>query len=185
MENQNLNIKLHYPYDPKYNYFVKLDLLNLDEECIKDLSNNHGFIIKEPQQINKTIKSEDSIFSSKFGRSMQDENPYSHRFSCKFGCTQGAFFAVEGDANWVCPICGTEVKLVGDDFTFFGWIVLKPEHTVIHPTLYTLLESLIGPSNLEIIIEPNIELICFSFLRSPATLICKFNSDNVSFTAFI
>lgn len=156
--NKNMNLNLKYPQDPNYDYFVKLNIIDLDKECNKDLSNGHGFVIREPQQINKTIKSEYSIFSSKFGRSLQDDKPYSHRFSCKYGCTQGAFFAVENDANWVCPICGTEVKLKGDDFTYFGWIILKDEYTVIHPTLYTLLASLIGASNLEAIIEPTIEL---------------------------
>lgn len=154
----DLNLKVTYPRSDKYDYFVKLERIDLDRECEKDLSNGHGFIIKEPQPINKALKSEDSIFSSKFGRSLQDKDPYSHRYSCKHGCTQGAFYAVPNDANWVCPVCGTEVKLVGDDFTYFGWIKLKPQYCVIHPMLYKSIEYLIGSDNLDAIIEPEVEL---------------------------
>ena len=152
------NIKVTYPRNDEYDYYVKMERIDLDKECLKDLSNQHGFIIKEPQPINKALKSEDSIFSSKFGRSLQDKDPYSNRYSCKYGCTQGAFYAVPDDANWVCPVCGTEVKLVGDDFTYFGWIRLKERYCVIHPMMWKSLVFLIGKDNLEAIIEPEVEL---------------------------
>lgn len=155
--NAPLNLNLHYPNDPDYDYFVKLAVINLDEECKKDLSRGKGFIISDSASINVALKSDTSIFSSKFGRSMQDENPYSHRFKCKCGATQGAFFAVPHDANWVCPYCHTEVKLVGDDFTFFGWIVLSENYRVISPVMYMELCSLIGKDNLETILEPAME----------------------------
>lgn len=154
----NLNVNVHYPRDDEYDYFVKFERLDLDKECLKDLTNQHGFIISEPQPINKALKSDDSIFSSKFGKSLQDKDPYSHRYSCAKGCTQGAFYAVPNDPNWVCPICGTEVKLIGTDYTYFGWIRLKPEYCVIHPLLYQSLVYLIGKDNLESIIEPEIQL---------------------------
>ena len=133
-----------YPYSDEFDYYTKMERINLDEECRKDLSNQHGFIISEPQAINKTVKSESSIFSSKCGKTLQDKNPYSNRYSCKYGCTQGAFYSVPGDANWVCPVCGTEIKPVGVDFTYFGWIVIKDKYCLIHPLLYLSLQSLIG-----------------------------------------
>lgn len=147
-----------YPYSDEFDYYTKMERINLDEECKKDLSNQHGFIISEPQAINKTVKSESSIFSSKFGKTLQDKNPYSNRYSCKYGCTQGAFYSVPGDANWVCPVCGTEIKPVGVDFTYFGWIVIKDKYCLIHPLLYLSLQSLIGVDNLEEIIEPAVDL---------------------------
>lgn len=155
---ENANVKLHYPNDPEFEYFVKLERIDLDRECKKDLSNGHGFLIKEPQPINKALKSDDSIFSSRFGRSLQDKDPYIHKYSCARGCTQGAFYAVPKDPNWVCPHCGTEIKLVGDDFTYFGWIRLNDEFCVIHPLMYQSLIYLIGKDNLEAIIEPEVEL---------------------------
>ena len=154
----SVRVNLHYPNDSEYEYFAKLERLDLDLECEKDLSNGHGFLIKEPQPINKALKSDDSIFSRKYGRSMQDDDPYINRFSCAKGCTQGSFYAVPNDPNWVCPHCGTEIKLVGDDFTFFGWIRLKDEYCVIHPLMYLSLVFLIGKDNLDAIIEPEIEL---------------------------
>ena len=156
--NQDPNIKITYPRSDEYDYFVNMKIVNLDEECKKDLSNGHGFLISAPQSLSRALKSDDSIFSSKFGRTLQDENPYSHRFSCKYGCTQGAFFSVPDDANWLCPHCHTEVKLVGDDFTYFGWIVLKQPYKVISPIMYLELASLIGEDNLDNILEPSIEL---------------------------
>lgn len=147
-----------YPRSEQFDYFTKFEMINFDEECCKDLTNGHGFIIKEPQPINKALKSDDSIFSSKYGKSLQDKNPYSNRYSCKYGCTQGAFYSVPGDNNWVCPICGTEVKSVGVDFTYFGWIKIKEEFCLIHPLLFLTISSLIGKNNLEEIIEPSVEL---------------------------
>ena len=162
MENEGLNsmkVKINnYPLNDKYDYFVKLERIDLDKECERDLVSGKGFIIKEPQSISKALKSESSIFSSKFGRSLQDENPYSHRYSCRCGAFQGAFYAVPDDANFRCPYCGTEVKLVGDAFDFFGWIRLKDEYFVIHPLMYYSLIYLIGKENLESIIEPEIML---------------------------
>lgn len=158
--NQDLNFKVNltYPRNEEYEYYTKLERIDLDKECEKDLSNRHGFIIKEPQAINKALKSDDSIFSTKFGRSLQDPNPYSNRYSCKCGFTQGSFRAVPDDSNFYCPVCHSPIKLVGDDFTYFGWIKLKPNYMVIHPLMYKSLQSLIGADNLESIIEPELEL---------------------------
>ena len=66
--NQDLNFKVNltYPRNDEYEYYTKLERIDLDKECEKDLSNRHGFIIKEPQAINKALKSDDSIFSTKF-----------------------------------------------------------------------------------------------------------------------
>ena len=140
MDNQNQqipNFKVHlnYPMSEKYDYFTKLERINLDKECAKDLP-HHGFIIGSPQSINKQVKAEDGIFSSKFGRSLQDPDPYANRYSCKCGFTQGAFKAVPDDANFTWPVCHSPVKLVGDDFTYFGWIKLKDKYCVIHPLMY-------------------------------------------------
>lgn len=153
----NFKVHLNYPMSEEYDYFTKLERIDLDKECAKDLPKN-GFIIGSPQSLNKQIKAIDGIFSTKFGRSLQDKDPYINRYSCKCGYTQGAFRAVPDDASFNCPICHTPVKLVGDDFTYFGWIRLKDQYCVIHPLMYKSLESLIGVNNLAAIIEPEVEL---------------------------
>lgn len=155
---QNLNVKLSYPKNTKFDYFMKMERINLDEECKKDLSNMHGFIIKEPPPINKALDDDNSIFSSKFGKSLRDKDPYANRYSCKYGCTQGSFNSVPNNKHWVCPICGTEIKNVGDDFTYFGWIETKEPYKFIHPNMYDVLSVFLGPDNLESIIEPEVEL---------------------------
>jgi hypothetical protein len=49
INNKKINITFTYPRDDKYDYFVTNTIINLDEECLKDLSNGQGFIIREPQ----------------------------------------------------------------------------------------------------------------------------------------
>ena len=70
--NLQFKVKLTYPRNDEYEYYTKLERINLDKECEKDLSNRHGFLIKEPQSINKALESDDSIFFFFFGRSLED-----------------------------------------------------------------------------------------------------------------
>ncbi len=66
----------------QFDYFTKFEMINFDEECRKT-SLIDNFIIKEPN-LSTSFKSDDSIFSSKYGKSLQDKNPYSNRYSCKY-----------------------------------------------------------------------------------------------------
>jgi hypothetical protein len=68
----NFKVHLNYPNNEEYDYFTKLERIDLDFECEKDLSNNHAVRILEPQSINKAIRSDTSIFSSKFGKKFSD-----------------------------------------------------------------------------------------------------------------
>jgi hypothetical protein len=159
MEQQNqVKLNIHYPRDDEYDYFVKQDIINLDHEFEKDMSSQQAFRIDCHQPLQKSLKSDSSIFSTKFGRQLGDENPMSHKYKCKCGKFQGAFFSVPNDPNFYCPYCGEPIKLVGDDFTFFGYIHLNEPYHIISSTMYTELVSLIGKDNLESILEPAMEL---------------------------
>ena len=78
-----LNVKLTYPYDPNFKYETILERINLDEERIHDLQIGKGFIISEPQSIKKDIKDYNGIFSTRFGQTLQDVNPFANKHSCE------------------------------------------------------------------------------------------------------
>ena len=52
-----------------------------------------------------------------------------------------------------CPLCGTKVKYIDDDFGNFGWICIKDPYYLIHPNLFKSLEFLIGATRLNNIIN--------------------------------
>ena len=75
--------------DPRYNYETRLELLNLDKECIKDITSANGFFVEEPQNIKKDLKSPDSIFSIRFGTVNGEADVFMNRYRCKCGALRG------------------------------------------------------------------------------------------------
>ncbi len=149
-----INVKTQYPYSEDYDFKTKLVRLNLEDEMKKDIDSGKGFYIKEHQQnLKKSLKSSDSIYSEKFMKTLQDPDAFSDRYSCKCGATTGSDWA-----GMFCKYCNTKVEFIGDDFSIFGWIKLKEPYKVIHPNLYKSLEFYIGEANLQTIIEPDIDL---------------------------
>lgn len=145
----DLKMNLTYPYSEEYEYLTRLTRLDLDAERESDLANNKGFIITNPQSVKKDLKNPDSIYSSRFGATMNDVNPFQDRYKCECG---QKFSRIEHDT--ICPKCGTKVKFVGDDFSYFGWIKLN-HHYVIAPNMYKSIEFLIGEKTLNNIIITN------------------------------
>lgn len=143
-----INIKTIYPNNPEYDYETFLDMINLDREREHDILNNNGFIISEPQNIKKDIKDPNSIFSTKFGQSLKDVNPFGNRYKCQCGHTTQRI-----NNGTRCPMCGTLVRYVDDNFEYFGWILLKDPYYVIHPNLYKSIENIIGKKNLDEILK--------------------------------
>lgn len=143
-----IDIKTTYPYSKDYQYITKMVRINMDDERIADISADNGFIIGPPKGIKKDLKSPDSIFSSKFGQTLKDMNPFADRYKCECGHLKSAI-----NNNSVCPICGTRVKYVGDNFSYFGWVVLQGDYHIIHPSLFKSIEAFIGKDNLDHIIK--------------------------------
>lgn len=142
------NFNLSYPYSDEYEYVTRLIRLNLDEERKKSIIDGKGFIISRPQSIKKDIKDENSIFSSKFGQTLQDMNPFADKYKCACGHTTSRI-----NHDTICPICGEKVEYVDDDFGIFGWIVLKDPYYIIHPNLYKTIEYLIGATRFDNILK--------------------------------
>lgn len=132
------NITLSYPRSDEFEITTRLAILDFDEERKKDLMKNKGFVVSDFKGIKKDLKDSNSIFSSKYGQTLKDLNPYADRYKCECGFTKSRI-----NFNTICPLCGTKVRYVDDDFSYFGWIILKYDH-YIHPLMYKKIESFIG-----------------------------------------
>lgn len=145
-----ININTHYPYSDKYQYDTSMEIIDLDEERIRDITSGNGFIVSAAKAIKDDLKDDNGIFSTKYGNTLQDADPYGNRYRCKCGASYKRFLLGQ-----TCPICKTQVKYVDDNFTYFGWIILKDPYHIIHPNLYMNIASLIGSSTFNEIISPN------------------------------
>lgn len=142
------DITTHYPVSDEYEYTTELIRINMDDEKAHDITSGKGFIVTSSKPIRDDIKDPRGIFSNKFGMTLQDVEPFADRCRCTCGAKRSRFNLGE-----ICPICNTTVKQVGDDFSYFGWIVLKDPYHVIHPTLYMSLSSFIGADAFENILD--------------------------------
>lgn len=138
-ERIKLSITTRYPNSPDYEYETRVTRLNLDDERVKDVLGGHGFVVTSAKPIKDDIKDPDGIFSSKFGMTLQDVQATATRYKCKCGHTISRLMLGE-----ICPICNTEVKFIDDDFSYFGWLVLKNPYYIIHPALFMSLSSFIS-----------------------------------------
>lgn len=144
----NIRVNLHYPANEEYTYQTCMERINLDEEKVYDVSHGRGFIISSPKHIKEDIKDPNGIFSTRFGRSLQDLGACEDRYRCRCGQIRGTF-----NEGQLCKQCGTKVKFVDDDFSYFGWIVIKEPYAFIHPSLYMSLASFIGADEFDRILN--------------------------------
>ena len=129
---------VQYPDDPMYIYLTQLEKINLDLERENDILNNRGFICSAARGIKKDLKDPDGIFSPRFGQTLGDQNPFIDRYKCECGYLHSRI-----NHGIKCPKCGTRVKYMDDDFSYFGWMVLN-EYCIIHPIIYMQIEFLLG-----------------------------------------
>ena len=145
--------KISYPFinDENCDYYYETELVRRDLDATREdyISNGKGFIVSKPQKTTKKdIKDPHSIFSSKFGQTLGDINPFADRYRCDCKNLQGRKFIGE-----TCPQCGSKVKYVGDDYDYFGFFALKDPYYIIHPNMYKVLEFYIGKKELPSILE--------------------------------
>lgn len=134
-----MNVNMTYPNNSEYDIEVMLKKINLDKERINDLRRNNGFIVTEPKSIKKDLKAADSIYSRKFGTTLQDVNAFENRYKCKCGNLQGRVYI-----GIKCPVCGEEVEFVDENYNYFGWLVLQDPYKIIHPGYYAQLRNFLG-----------------------------------------
>ncbi len=143
---------MQYPYSDEYDYRIEQEIIDMDKECQHDLETNNGFRITARQNVNTNLKAIDGIYSSLYGQGLQDESPYIERTRCKCGKTMGKL-----NNRTICPYCHTVVKFRGDNFEFFGWVILD-NFCYIHPMLFNHIQNLIGEEELDKIITYTEEL---------------------------
>jgi len=152
-EDLQLKLNISYPNDPNYEYLTFLTRVNLDKIRERSILSGNGFIIRNYDRsavkLKKMLVDDEGIFSSRFGQSLQDVNVFKDRYRCKCGALNHRI-----NHDLICPICGTKVKYVDDNFDYFGWIVLKDPYYIIHPNLYRVLEKLIPATVLDNILCP-------------------------------
>lgn len=152
--NDKINIQLQYPFNEFYEYITKLERINLDEQREADIKAGRAFIITASKGIKNDIKNQDGIFSNHYGsNSITDDDAWSGRYRCKCGLRRGSVNNGE-----FCSNCNTMVRYMDDDVSITGYLVLKDYQWIIHPNLYFTLESFIGSSRLNNIIDPKIEV---------------------------
>ena len=154
MADTKINARLHFPYSEMYTYKTVLERLNLDEERRNDVRTGRGFHVLSSRGIREDVKDINGIFSTRFGKTLNDDHPFEDLYRCQCGKLVGKF-----NEGRTCDICHTTVKFVDNDFGYFGWICLRegPEHdrdyAVIHPSLYMALASFIGLEEFDNIIR--------------------------------
>lgn len=145
---------LQYPSkDMDVNVFLRR--YNIDDLAQKKIVRGDGFIIKSSQKIKNDVtgKNENSIFSPKFGKTLNDiNNPMSSDYKCSCGETIGHIY--EGH---ICPKCKTRIELRPVDFSKFGYIPTYG-YPIIHPNLYRSIETYLGAKILTDILIPEEEL---------------------------
>ena len=137
-DNETLDLNVSYPYDPDFDYSTRLVRLNLDKEREEDIKNDRGFIVDPTQGVKKDVKNEYSIFSSKFGQTIKDINPFGNRYRCECGYLQNKV-----NNGVTCPVCKTKVKYVDDNYEYFGWLGIK-DYYFISPAFYIAVRFFIG-----------------------------------------
>lgn len=154
---QNQLERLTYPFknddDAAYFYETALGRRDLDKVREEYVSRGKGFIITKPQKTTKKdMKDPNSIYSSRFGQTLQDVNPFADRYRCKCHNLEGRI-----NLGVLCPICKEKVRYVDDDYDFYGFMVLQENYHIIHPNLYKSIEFYIGKDNLAKILDYNVE----------------------------
>lgn len=148
-------LNVQYPNNPDYDVEVYLRRLNIDKRAQKKIQMGQGFIIQSSSKLKNdtTGKNENSIFSPKFGKTLNDiNNPMASDYRCDCGESTGHIYF-----GHICPKCLHKVEKKEVDFDKFGYIPTF-EYPVIHPNLYRSIETYLSTKILTDILIPSQEL---------------------------
>jgi len=146
---------VQYPNTDTMDIQVYLRRLNIDKRAVDKIRSGEGFIIKSSSKIKNdaTGKNENSIFSPKFGKTLNDvNNNMSSDYKCSCGETIGHIYL-----GCICPKCKTKVEKKEVDFSKFGYIPTY-QYPVIHPNLYRSIETYLSAKILTDILIPDEDL---------------------------
>lgn len=123
---------------------VEFYLMSMEEAFEEDMESGHAFIITDRSGLakNNTERTENGIYSPKYGSIWQDENAFKELYRCDCGKLEGKAYL-----GLTCAYCNSEVKFRDKDISMTGYFVLD-NYKVIHPTIYSQLGMLIGKKKL-------------------------------------
>lgn len=127
---------------------TELKILDLDQERIKSLESNNGFVVdvKTHTSTNELLK--DTISKGLYGTLGNPENYDLQQYKCMCGKKTGKMYV-----GVKCSECNTEVVYVGENLNYFGWIILE-EDCYINPQMYQIIKGFIGEPTLLDILKP-------------------------------
>ena len=130
---------------------VQLKVINVDDECKKDLESGNGFLITNEQDFNEKTgnRTMDGLYSPLYGADTFTDKLTDDMYKCECGKTVGGIY--EGD---ICPYCNTPVVFADAKLSITGYISLG-KYCIINPTVYMWLEHAIGGKELQSIIKFN------------------------------
>lgn len=130
---------------------VRLKVINVDDECKKDIKSGNGFFITNEEDFNEKTgtRTIDGLYSPLYGADTFTDKCTDDMYRCECGKTVGGIY--EGE---VCPFCGTKVVFTDSKLSIMGYISLG-NYCIINPIVYTWLEHAIGGKELQSIIKFN------------------------------
>ena len=131
-----LDFTYSYPHNPDWIFTTELERINFDEERVQDIRSGNGFIVSPTNGIKKDLKDDHSIFSSKYGNNLSDQDQFQNTFRCKCGMTRSKI-----NLGLKCKFCGQKVENVETNPRYTGWIVIQSDDFfVIHCNLFKSIE---------------------------------------------
>lgn len=128
---------------------MKLRLLDWNKQCEEDIKNGTGFLVTNPTSITKDRnRTSDGIYSPLFGTELSKEYEHIQEYSCECKELKGILYNGQ-----ICPKCGTVVKYDNSDIEKTGWIPIYNDLYLINPIFFTLIAKIIGPKNLNNILQ--------------------------------
>ncbi len=122
---------------------------NWDDEFAKT---TNPIIIDNPNPLRRVPNSADmertqnGIFSPKFGVDIKENEDSSNVYRCDMGCTRS--IAHEG---MICEECGTEVRVSDGLISTRGWILLDGPYKILTPNAWKICKEFFGKHFLKII----------------------------------
>lgn len=128
---------------------VKFKIKGMDELYEQDRINGNAFIITDKVGEIKGVRTENGIYSPKYGSIWEDEDAFKEMYSCDCGKKQGVVYLGEK-----CPYCNSKVVYRDKNVHMTGYLHLDNYYT-IHPTMFKIIGSLIGIKKLKVILYPD------------------------------
>lgn len=143
-------------YFNKYQRYIKSEkITKVDMDRVASMSLlGKGFLITNPESSDKFgNKTEDGLFSPKFGFSQFDD-PSENKDSYRCRCTDGGGLSGAIFLDEICERCGHPVQFVDADLSIMAWIPLG-KYVIISPAMYIHLVQLVGKTELTEILKVN------------------------------